>query len=294
MHAEYFSCPIDEIKAIISAVTADRPLVAVGTTSVRLLESLYWLGVKELLSQSPSLSPGDDDDDGDDGDDVRVSGSGSGLGLELELELELGQWEPLHIQKMWEQEHSHQSNQSDQSDQSNPPHPVKVPLPLPLPTVEESLMAICALAEAKAKAKAKAKDGSLSLSLSLDLAGGAAAATGKGEFGSGGGGEGKEAGKEEGEVFISGKTSLCITPGYTFPVLCYAKNKGKDKCKGVKESGEDSIVGSGRLAGKGGGGGLVTNFHQADSTLMLLVCAYLQRIGHFTEEEAVEALQVCD
>ena len=33
-----------------------RPIVAVGTTSVRLLETLYWLGVKLLLSQQSNPS----------------------------------------------------------------------------------------------------------------------------------------------------------------------------------------------------------------------------------------------
>lgn len=47
MHAEY----IDVDKALVSGlINNSGPIAAVGTTSLRTLESLYWLGVKALLS----------------------------------------------------------------------------------------------------------------------------------------------------------------------------------------------------------------------------------------------------
>lgn len=51
MHAEHVVVEAEAIKNICSG---PKPLVAVGTTSVRTLESLYWLGVKLLCGQSIS------------------------------------------------------------------------------------------------------------------------------------------------------------------------------------------------------------------------------------------------
>ena len=48
MHAETFSVPVIEIKNIIAALKQGKPLISVGTTSSRTLESLYWCGVKYL------------------------------------------------------------------------------------------------------------------------------------------------------------------------------------------------------------------------------------------------------
>ncbi|RYY59275.1 MAG: S-adenosylmethionine:tRNA ribosyltransferase-isomerase, partial [Chitinophagaceae bacterium] len=42
MHGEYFSVTASSLRALVDATR----LVAVGTTSLRTLESLYWLGVK--------------------------------------------------------------------------------------------------------------------------------------------------------------------------------------------------------------------------------------------------------
>jgi S-adenosylmethionine:tRNA ribosyltransferase-isomerase len=51
MHAEY----IDVSKAsLIELINNDGPLCAVGTTSLRTLESLYWMGVKTLLQPGTS------------------------------------------------------------------------------------------------------------------------------------------------------------------------------------------------------------------------------------------------
>ncbi|MEI6946175.1 S-adenosylmethionine:tRNA ribosyltransferase-isomerase [Paraflavisolibacter sp. H34] len=51
MHAEHFSVS----KATLRALQQPRPIVAVGTTSLRTLESLYWIGIK--LLHNPELSP---------------------------------------------------------------------------------------------------------------------------------------------------------------------------------------------------------------------------------------------
>jgi S-adenosylmethionine:tRNA ribosyltransferase-isomerase len=48
MHAETFSVGVSEIRRIIAAMEAGKPLVVVGTTSSRTLESLFWCGVKRI------------------------------------------------------------------------------------------------------------------------------------------------------------------------------------------------------------------------------------------------------
>ena len=52
MHAEPVSISLDELRHITS-MRASRRLIAVGTTSVRTLESIYWFGVQ--LKNDPSL-----------------------------------------------------------------------------------------------------------------------------------------------------------------------------------------------------------------------------------------------
>jgi S-adenosylmethionine:tRNA ribosyltransferase-isomerase len=47
MHAEWIDVPKTTIKNIIDHL--DNNIIAVGTTSLRTIESLYWLGVKQLL-----------------------------------------------------------------------------------------------------------------------------------------------------------------------------------------------------------------------------------------------------
>jgi S-adenosylmethionine:tRNA ribosyltransferase-isomerase len=47
MHAEWIDVDIDFIKKLLQNL--NNPIVAVGTTSVRTIESLYWLGVKATL-----------------------------------------------------------------------------------------------------------------------------------------------------------------------------------------------------------------------------------------------------
>nr|WP_294995711.1 S-adenosylmethionine:tRNA ribosyltransferase-isomerase [uncultured Sediminibacterium sp.] len=53
MHAEYIDLSIDIIEQLRSRLK--DPIIAVGTTSLRTLESIYWLGVKTL--QDPSIKP---------------------------------------------------------------------------------------------------------------------------------------------------------------------------------------------------------------------------------------------
>jgi S-adenosylmethionine:tRNA ribosyltransferase-isomerase len=48
MHSESFSVSVREVKNIIAAARAGKPLVVVGTTSARTLESLFWMGVKRI------------------------------------------------------------------------------------------------------------------------------------------------------------------------------------------------------------------------------------------------------
>jgi len=47
MHAEWIEVSIQTIGDLL--LLADKPVVAVGTTSLRTLESLYWMGVKTIL-----------------------------------------------------------------------------------------------------------------------------------------------------------------------------------------------------------------------------------------------------
>ena len=53
MHAEYFDVSRDLLQKLISAHHAQRPVVAVGTTTLRTLESLYLMGCK--LLKNPNL-----------------------------------------------------------------------------------------------------------------------------------------------------------------------------------------------------------------------------------------------
>lgn len=48
MHAEHFFVNVGELRSIVNALESGKPLLVVGTTSTRTLESLYWLGVKRL------------------------------------------------------------------------------------------------------------------------------------------------------------------------------------------------------------------------------------------------------
>ena len=54
MHAEHFYVNVSEVRSIVKALEAGKPLAVVGTTSTRTLESLYWLGVKRLRGMAGS------------------------------------------------------------------------------------------------------------------------------------------------------------------------------------------------------------------------------------------------
>ena len=50
MHTEWIDVSIETIKNIIENI--NEPIIAVGTTSLRTLESLYWLGIKADLNNA--------------------------------------------------------------------------------------------------------------------------------------------------------------------------------------------------------------------------------------------------
>jgi S-adenosylmethionine:tRNA ribosyltransferase-isomerase len=54
MHAEFMEVNIALIQKIISKL--NEPIIPVGTTSMRTLESLFWLGVKTILNQTITLN----------------------------------------------------------------------------------------------------------------------------------------------------------------------------------------------------------------------------------------------
>jgi S-adenosylmethionine:tRNA ribosyltransferase-isomerase len=57
MHEEYITVSSDLIKTLMGQLQNGQPVVAVGTTSLRTIESLYWLGVKAMANQeAPHLS----------------------------------------------------------------------------------------------------------------------------------------------------------------------------------------------------------------------------------------------
>jgi S-adenosylmethionine:tRNA ribosyltransferase-isomerase len=55
MHIEGIVVKQEAIAALLDALQNRRPVIAVGTTSARTIESLYWLGVR--LGKNPALSP---------------------------------------------------------------------------------------------------------------------------------------------------------------------------------------------------------------------------------------------
>lgn len=78
MHWERVSVPLTTLDALIEASGSGRPILPVGTTSVRTLESLYWWGA-QLLSPSSSSSSS--------------SASSSRTKQRSVLDLSLGQWD---------------------------------------------------------------------------------------------------------------------------------------------------------------------------------------------------------
>jgi S-adenosylmethionine:tRNA ribosyltransferase-isomerase len=48
MHAEWMEVNTESVQSLINHI--DQPILAVGTTSLRTIESLYWMGVKTVLN----------------------------------------------------------------------------------------------------------------------------------------------------------------------------------------------------------------------------------------------------
>ena len=57
MHIEWMVVTEETILALRACLQADKPVIAVGTTSARTIESLYWLGIKTMTR--PDISPED-------------------------------------------------------------------------------------------------------------------------------------------------------------------------------------------------------------------------------------------
>lgn len=98
MHVERFSASLSDLQVIANASrkASSSPdvrgptLICVGTTSVRLVESLYWIGAKNLLSNMhQQASPS--------------SEAGGPYENSADLDLELGQWEPEEIKQQWQE-----------------------------------------------------------------------------------------------------------------------------------------------------------------------------------------------
>ncbi len=56
MHAEWIDAEVDTIERIIKAKKEGQNIISVGTTTMRTLESLYWIGVKLLEHQKPDFT----------------------------------------------------------------------------------------------------------------------------------------------------------------------------------------------------------------------------------------------
>ena len=56
MHAEWLDVSIDFLKKLITQIAERKNIVTVGTTAIRTIESLYWLGVKVSLDPDMDLA----------------------------------------------------------------------------------------------------------------------------------------------------------------------------------------------------------------------------------------------
>jgi len=56
MHEEFFNVQTEALHGLIEALRAGKKIVAVGTTSVRLIETLYWMGVRRLRNDEKADS----------------------------------------------------------------------------------------------------------------------------------------------------------------------------------------------------------------------------------------------
>lgn len=55
MHAEWIDVKKEFLEKLIEATGHQRPIIAVGTTSMRTLESLYWMGIKSKANPAASV-----------------------------------------------------------------------------------------------------------------------------------------------------------------------------------------------------------------------------------------------
>ena len=58
MHNEHFAFDVKALRDIVASAASGRPLIPVGTTSARVSESVYWLGVRHILKQQGKISTG--------------------------------------------------------------------------------------------------------------------------------------------------------------------------------------------------------------------------------------------
>ena len=58
MHNEHFAFDVKALRDIVASAASGRPLIPVGTTSARVSESVYWLGVRHILKQQGKSSTG--------------------------------------------------------------------------------------------------------------------------------------------------------------------------------------------------------------------------------------------
>lgn len=54
MHAEWIDVSLETLQNLVSSI--DKPIIAVGTTSMRTLETLYWIGAKLLQGSRPDFA----------------------------------------------------------------------------------------------------------------------------------------------------------------------------------------------------------------------------------------------
>jgi len=100
MHAEWISVSAAALTDLRAALASQRPVVPVGTTSVRTLESVYWWGVKLLLDDDAGLGRSPLTVPGADSQAVRVPGIDDELSrgpARAAFELAVSQWDPYRL-----------------------------------------------------------------------------------------------------------------------------------------------------------------------------------------------------
>jgi S-adenosylmethionine:tRNA ribosyltransferase-isomerase len=85
MHSEFIDVSIETIQHLLNHI--DKTIVAVGTTSLRTIESLYWMGVKRMTDEGgkgEKIKVKGEDVDGDRDEKIKVEGE--------DREIENGKW----------------------------------------------------------------------------------------------------------------------------------------------------------------------------------------------------------